>query len=228
MPLVVLPAQQSDIKVLHDIYFAAFKNEPVMGFLFPGGVDREAYDQVMKDSWGHDTNVYPIKCVDTDTGEIVGIANWEIFWRPGAENGWKMPEGMPWLTGKERERSESVIMPVWEIRDQLFSGRRHVYLQTTAVHPDHQRRGAGTLLLRWGMEVADKLELPLYLEATGTGLLLYEHEGFERLTHVRIIQKAEATGFETDIEVPLMVRLPSKAGGISFKEWADKGYPESY
>ncbi|KAL7623662.1 hypothetical protein AAE478_005214 [Parahypoxylon ruwenzoriense] len=227
MPLVVLPAQPSDVKSMHDVYFAAFKDEPVMKFLFPGGVDRASYDIMVRDSWAHDTSICPVKCVDTSTGDIIGMATWEIYWRPGEGNKWKKPAGVTWLSGEEREKAEKVIMPMYNMRDELFGGRRHVYLATMAVHPDHQRRGVGRLLLQWGIDVAEKLELPIYLEATESGLPLYSHRDFERLEHVKVIHKVEATG-AGEVEVPLMVKLPSKAKGIRFGEWAKKGYPETY
>jgi hypothetical protein len=48
--------------------------------------------------------------------------------------------------------------------------------------------------------------------------------GFELLEE-KIVHKAEVLGTETDIEVPLMVKMPSAAGGLSFAEWREKGYP---
>ncbi|KAI6361766.1 hypothetical protein MCOR25_006384 [Pyricularia grisea] len=52
--------------------------------------------------------------------------------------------------------------------------------------------------------------------------------GFERLTHVQLIQRAEVTGDAADAEVPLVARMPSAAKGMSFKEWEEKGFPENY
>jgi hypothetical protein len=52
--------------------------------------------------------------------------------------------------------------------------------------------------------------------------------GFERLTHVKLIHKAEVTGDAEDTEVPLFVRMPSAAKGMSFAEWEEKGFPKNY
>lgn len=126
MPLVVLPAQVPDIKAINDIYFTAFEDVPVMRFLFPSGVNRDEYDMATQHTWEHDPSTYPIKCVDTSTGEIIGMATWQLFWKHGEEHSWKKPSGVDWLQGEERETSEKVLMPIFEMRDQLFGRRRHV------------------------------------------------------------------------------------------------------
>lgn len=97
-----------------------------------------------------------------------------------------------------------------------------------ATHPKYQRKGIGRLLVQWGIDVAESLGLPVYLESTQGGLPLYEAVGFEKLTHETLVHRASDTGDSEDIEMSLMVKLPTKAKGIAFKEWANKGYPESY
>ena len=44
--------------------------------------------------------------------------------------------------------------------------------------PAHKRRGAGSMILRWGAEEADRLGLESYLEASPEGKPLYEKSGF--------------------------------------------------
>lgn len=47
------------------------------------------------------------------------------------------------------------------------------------VDPPHQRRGAGALLVKWGLELADKAQLASFLEASDAGKKLYTSLGFE-------------------------------------------------
>lgn len=96
MPLVVLPAQICDIEAVYDVYFKAFEHQPVLQILFPNGVDRKAHAEGIMHLWTTDTNGYPIKCVDTDTGKIVGMTCWDIFWKPGGKSTWPKPEGAVW------------------------------------------------------------------------------------------------------------------------------------
>lgn len=48
-----------------------------------------------------------------------------------------------------------------------------------ATDPAHHRRGAGALHLQWGLDEADRLHLPAYLEGSVMGQPLYERWGFE-------------------------------------------------
>lgn len=49
--------------------------------------------------------------------------------------------------------------------------------------------------------------------------------GFEVLEE-QIVHEAALLGTDEDIVVPLMVRMPSCAKGMKFKEWCETGYPE--
>lgn len=56
----------------------------------------------------------------------------------------------------------------------------YIGLNIVVCHKDHQRRGAGKMLLRWGTDIADEVEtLPCYLEASVAGRRLYSAFGFE-------------------------------------------------
>ena len=46
-------------------------------------------------------------------------------------------------------------------------------------HPEHRRRGAASLLMRWGIEQIDRDGLEAYIDASSDGKLLYEHFGFK-------------------------------------------------
>jgi predicted N-acetyltransferase YhbS len=94
------------------------------------------------------------------------------------------------------------------------------------VHPEHQRRGAGALLTSWGTDVAEKAGVPVYLESSPGALPLYESLGFERLKET-VVHRPEVTGEESDVEIPLMVKMPASAQGMSYAEWAASGYPST-
>ena len=53
-----------------------------------------------------------------------------------------------------------------------------------AISPEHQRRGAGNILLQWGINVADDASLPCYLESSTEGYDLYRRNGFEDVDHI--------------------------------------------
>ncbi|RYO81791.1 hypothetical protein DL766_004652 [Monosporascus sp. MC13-8B] len=216
MPLIVLPALEAELEPFYDVWFAAFKGQAVVSVLFPEGADRKVQIQYIKKGWGQVE--HPIKCVDTDTGDIVGMAIWEIFWRLGEENGWEKPDRIPWLSGEDWDKAKGVILPMWDMREKLFGKRRHVY---------HRRRGAGRLLAQWGIDIAEQLKLPIYLEATFEGVPLYDSVGFKRVSHEKVVLPEEVTGHPGDVEVPLMIKMPSAAKDVDFETWSERGYPET-
>ena len=75
--------------------------------------------------------------------------------------------------------------------------------------------------------MAERAGLPAYLESSPKAYPLYQKLGFEKLSE-SIVHKPDVTGGETDVEVPLMVKMPSCAHGVGFEEWAKKGYPQTY
>ena len=78
---------------------------------------------------------------------------------------------------------------------------------TLFTDPNHQRRGAGTMLLKWGTEQADRLGLPLYLDATADGKRLYEKHDFRVID--KIVFDFAKWGGPSVVESVVMVRQPS-------------------
>ena len=76
-------------------------------------------------------------------------------------------------------------------------------------HPRYQRRGAANALLKWGLQRADELNLPMYLESSATGQSLYKKHGFKDVAIVDL----DLTPFGGEGLVhsaPCMLREPSK------------------
>jgi len=53
-----------------------------------------------------------------------------------------------------------------------------VDLEMLATAPEHQGRGAGSQLMRWGLDRTDQESLEAYLEASPDAVRLYERFGF--------------------------------------------------
>lgn len=47
-----------------------------------------------------------------------------------------------------------------------------------ATHPDYRRRGAGSMLIQWGCDVADREGAGAYIDASKAGAPLYAKHGF--------------------------------------------------
>lgn len=79
--------------------------------------------------------------------------------------------------------------------------------------PDHHRRGAGGMLVRWGLEQADKTGLRSYLEASEAGRPLYERLGF-REVEVKLFDLSKYGGHGID-RGTVMMREPEVTNGAS-------------
>ncbi|KAK5948231.1 putative NRPS-like protein biosynthetic cluster [Knufia fluminis] len=224
MGFVVLPASIPDIRKVYDVYFAAFDGELVTQILFPWDIHNEEFRSGHTthtlEYWHKDNLQYTYKCVDTDTDEIVGMSLWDFHWEERSQEQRKLP-AVDWLEGEQKKRAEEFIRAFWQRKEELIGGRQHVYCHVVAVHPKYQRRGIGGMLTRPGMEVAEQLKVPLYLEATDRAVRLYEKLGFEKLSK-GIFLGPEVAGGEGSLEAPVMVRMPSSLGQTTFGEWTKK------
>ncbi|KAJ4385916.1 hypothetical protein N0V85_007981 [Neurospora sp. IMI 360204] len=148
-------------------------------------------------------------------GEILGMGLVDIFVRERSEEERKN-HGVPWLEGEQRERTEKVLNPLHDMREQLFGGKPYIYAHVIGVDPKCQGRQ-----VRSRPPVSERCQLPIYFESSPSSIGLYEKAGYEILKET-IVHKAETLGVKEDIVVPLVVRMPSSANGVSFYE---KGYP---
>lgn len=168
-------------------------------------------------------------------GAVVGMATWEVYHRSRTPEEWMPPNGVTWLPegSEERRQAEAFFVALWKKRAEIWEGRKYVYLQFLSVHPAHRRRGIASRIMQWGIDIADQLHLPIYLEATLMGVPLYEKLGFQLLKEnffVRNVGFLRERGFlelgSDDLKIPIMVKMPSAAKGMTFEEWKEKGFPD--
>ncbi|KAK1516013.1 acetyltransferase [Colletotrichum paranaense] len=212
MGLTVLPALIPDIPQVYDAYFAAFKGSVILDILFPTGIDeafREGHTKHTVEYWHKTSTQYTIKCVDVETGEVVGMALWDAFLKERTPEEYRSP-GAVWLQGEQRARADELINPLSAAKEKLWAGRKYVCV--------------GALLTKWGLDMAELAGLPVYLESSEEGFGLYKRLGFEVLQD-KIVHRGGLVGKDKDVEVPLMVKMPSAAKGLTFEEWRAQGYP---
>ncbi|KAF7561158.1 hypothetical protein G7046_g2964 [Stylonectria norvegica] len=176
MVVVVLPALIPDIPKIYDIYFKAFENEHMgqlmVNLLFPSGVDddfKKAHAAATLAYWHSSDSQFTFKALDTETGEIIGMGLGDLYLKHRTPEERANP-GVQWLQGAERERAENILNPLWEIRDELFQDQPYIYCHVIAVDPKHQGRKAGALLCQWGIELSERIQVPLYFESSPTTL----------------------------------------------------------
>ncbi|KAM5434744.1 hypothetical protein MferCBS31731_006516 [Microsporum ferrugineum] len=200
MTLSVHPATAEDIPRILDIQSASLKQS---GFFRacgeisnPGGF--QAHDQKYPEPlrrelqtkrfiylMQNDPGFHLLKCVD-ETGEILAFAKWNIYvggpealerWREQVKTG----EDMIVPEGANVEGYRYCMGKLFENRKLFFGeeGKENCVLALLATDPAHERRGAGTLLVNWGCDIADKHGVEAYLEASQKGYPVYARRGFE-------------------------------------------------
>ncbi|KDN64636.1 putative acetyltransferase [Colletotrichum sublineola] len=202
--LILEPATIEDILALTEVWFAAFAHDPEIARLWP---DTPRVHAWWNDANRGDMLAKPfqrfIKVIDPSAADARGrprIAAW-AKWDTSmpARRGRRYP---PWcgdmpaevcdafFDREERER-ERVMGKEKHYCELLFIRRRRVHrfgsfangtegtdLDTLVTHPDYQRRGAGSMLLKWGCELADENGVGAYVDASKAGKGLYERFGF--------------------------------------------------
>ncbi|KAJ5482141.1 hypothetical protein N7475_000953 [Penicillium sp. IBT 31633x] len=223
MSFVVVPATLPDIRAIYDVWFAAFKGQLIMDLIYPGtDLNDEAFRKVHADGtleyWKGLSMEHTFQCIDTNTGQIAGMATWQIYWRERTSDERQKP-WIGWLEGDQRVRAEAFLEQLWEKREKWIGPKRHVYCHTVAVHPDYQGKGVGAQLMQWGINMAEQLNLPIYLESTVEGVPLYLKLGFQTLSE-GIVFRPEITRANKEVKAPLMVKMPTAATDMTFEEWA--------
>ncbi|KAF9885571.1 hypothetical protein FE257_012777 [Aspergillus nanangensis] len=227
MGFILLPATLADIRAIYDVWFASFKGQLILDLIYPDtNLDDEAFRKVHAEGtleyWKGLTMEHTFKCVDTETGRIAGMATWQVYWRERTAEE-RIKPWIGWLEGAQRQRAEGFLGQLWEKREKWIGEKKHIYCHTVAVHPEYQGRGVGKHLVQWGLDTAEQLQVPIYLESTVEGVPLYERTGFQTLQE-GVTFTPEVTQLKEDIQAPLMVKMPASAGGMTFEEWAEGGY----
>jgi hypothetical protein len=132
MPFAVLPALLPDIEKIYDIYFSSFTNDEMgalmVKILFPSGISPEfrKHHTAGTIAYLHQSIFqYTWKCVDMETGDIVGMALGDIYLQERSEEE-RMNNGVPWLQGEEKERAERILTPLHEVRERLWGNHKYI------------------------------------------------------------------------------------------------------
>ncbi|KAF2797597.1 hypothetical protein K505DRAFT_322482 [Melanomma pulvis-pyrius CBS 109.77] len=79
---------------------------------------------------------------------------------------------------------DALFTPLRKAQSEIMGDRPYFMLNSFATHPDHHRKGAGTMLLNWGLKKADEEGLVTYLDTTTLARPIYEKHGFTVVTAI--------------------------------------------
>ena len=212
--LRIRQATEADIPRIIESQFSAFEGDPYQEALFPSDdyysaeTRQGAVDRTVK-YWNTDPTARWMVAYDTqDEAEeqILGFALWNIYEHFRPESEWKKQPEVDWCEGRQRDIALNFLNMNARLRQRIWEGRPYVLLNLLCIHQDFQRRGAGTALVEWGMEVARSLGLAIHLEASAAGYELYRKLGFKQVD-VAIVKKEEWDG-DHDRRYIAMVKEP--------------------
>jgi GNAT superfamily N-acetyltransferase len=187
MPLQVLPLTDSDTEEWADLYYPAFSQSNVrcLWYKEPSPESLLQFADALREALKIPT-CHIFKCVDTDLDDkIIAVAKWSVFdKRRSMEDVEKTFEVRRTFAEENGPARAEFMKGLWKSRRQVMEGNPHVMLDSLLCHPDHHRRGAGRMLMQWGLNKADELGLPGYLEGSAAGVGLYAKVGFEPVRQI--------------------------------------------
>lgn len=128
MVLIIEEAQEFDIQRLLDIMYAAFSKDPWDRIMYPEIPGPEARG-VSIERWRNEILIDPtmhfINAVDTDVGEIIAFARWNIYEVERPESEWKNMEARDWDIGTNVEAANEFYNAVCEKRQRVMGGKPH-------------------------------------------------------------------------------------------------------
>ncbi|KAK2003093.1 acetyltransferase [Colletotrichum falcatum] len=178
--LILQPATLEDVPALTEVWFAAFAHDSVITRLWPDTPRVRAWwDEANRgDMLGKPFQRF-VKVVDPGSTDARGrpkVAAW-AKWDTSmpARRGRRYP---PWCEDMPAQVCDTFFNKEEKERRRVMGEEEHYYLDTLVTHPDYQRRGAGSMLLKWGCELVDEGEVGAYVDASKAGKELYERFGF--------------------------------------------------
>lgn len=126
----------------------------------------------------HDPNARFVVVEDTVVSPpaLVAFAKWNAPVAPGTP---QPPLPDCWPADGDPALAGVFFGKLAEMHEEMMAGRSHWYLEIIVTRPRYQGRGAGGMLVGWGVQRADEEGVECYLDATPEGKHLYEKFGFK-------------------------------------------------
>ena len=195
------PATLEDIPAITDLWFAAF-TDPDFRRLWPDtpGVrkwwdDTNRNDMLTKPFQKYLKVVDPSAVGSDGRPRIVSYAKWDLAMIPDRGRRY-----LPWHEDMAIAECDEFFEREDRERMRVMGDEKHYCkggpfffflcdfdicvadggkdLDSLATHPEYQRRGAGSMLVKWGCDLADRDGVKAYVDGSKDGAPLYERFGF--------------------------------------------------
>ena len=195
MPLELLEATEADLPTLNALFLETFlAHVPIESLLYPDGATAPVLASSLERMQGDHakpTTVF-LKVVDPSLAPpssapgthppeaIVAMAKWNVFPHPRPRPDWDVPYALPdaRAAGVNHALMDAFMGGMVRRRALATRSRPHLHMGLLATRVGQARRGAGRLLVQWGLDKARAMGVDCYLEATPQGRGLYDRMGF--------------------------------------------------
>lgn len=180
--LKMRPGDPSDVPAMVKIFIEAFNSNPIGRTFFPRN------DPSTHKFWTttlteeiHDPTARFHIITDSSSDAPIAFAKWIVPLPPGTPSP-PMPEESAWPANQAL--AARFFQKLADMHSQIMAGagceslRPHWYLEMMVTRPADQGRGAGAMLMAWGVARAEADGVEAYLDATPEGKPLYARFGF--------------------------------------------------
>ncbi|GAB1736836.1 hypothetical protein NU219Hw_g8864t1 [Hortaea werneckii] len=181
--------EEDDIPAFAAVEAAAMADWSVaraMNTASQGGEPRqEMVERWAREGLRNDSQQVWLKVTDTELGEVVAAALWRFELAAVRVDG---ASSVPARNAVVEPQGQTHPVPgvmtalgkIWEaFKSEFVGGQAFANLSLLVTHPHHQRRGAASMLVRWGCEKADERGMVAALMATKAGMSVYLKHGFQ-------------------------------------------------
>ncbi|KAI0536261.1 hypothetical protein GGR58DRAFT_475765 [Xylaria digitata] len=136
--------------------------------------------------WNQLDILHWFKVTDTETGKIVGAAEWEIRERIDNPGEAQKPIEAHWhLDGSEEKVFAGKLVTSLKGFMKERMTRPHIELEQLVVAQDCREKGVATLLMNWGKQKADELGIESCIESVPFAVPIYERLGYGNVDSLR-------------------------------------------
>ncbi|TAQ90552.1 hypothetical protein B7494_g1106 [Chlorociboria aeruginascens] len=180
MVLQLSAATGADVDQIADIHLAAFDSNVLLHAQFPTEDSLKGLHDVLsadalstiRDAKATGKAILVVR--DTEIDKIISFARWDL----PTLNLMAHNRDITWPEGCRLEYLEGYTTKAEAAKERVIGNTPCYRLTFVGTYPGFQRRGAGTMLTKWGLAKAEKENIPVYLESTITALPLYQKLGF--------------------------------------------------
>lgn len=224
MGIIVCPVSDAELHRACIIEAAAYADNELSPILFPGPFlsdsQQKRVDHLIQMRKEDPTAAY-LQVIDQASGRMIAFAKWHIYNTP--EEAGIPSRSLEFGPGTNPEACMDFFGGMVEKKKEIMGHQPHIcvfdslslkkFYTCSDVHtdlhmlhtdPTYQGCGAGSALMEWGIQKADELRLPIYLESSPKGHRFYQKHGFKDVKVLEI--DLSKYGAIKTYKQPLMMR----------------------